>query len=697
MTPGDQALLLLAGRVSPGPPFFQVAAQALAIRAGCRWAGVGQLCEAGDSVDLLAFWDGDHQVEPFSFPLEGSPCKAVYRSDPEDPHRFFPSDVAEHFSGFPMLAQIGARSYRGEVFHDSAERPVGHVFVISEDDEEDDPGIREFFRLVAQRVGAEYNRWRAEEALASSTRTLRWYESMVATTSDRMALIDTTYTYRAINSSYLESAPFRPHPRGRPWAREDVVGHTIVEVLDPSFARDVVQPHLERCFAGNDLSFEGWVEGPGEQRRYLQRNYRPFRAHGNIEGAVLTIRDLTRRQRQITSITELAVHDTVTSGDLHEAAKRITEQAADCLDIARAGIWQRTSERRTLRCLAFFDRSTRTHSSGAPLRLDDSSEVFGILASGQPVIEHDTRSGSRARASNEADITSRIEMPIQVSGELVGVARFEHLGTPRIWQADEIKFASEAAFLMVQTITRRDRRMMDRLEAKNAELEARSTEMESFTYAVSHDLKSPLFTIKGFLGRLAKDIKEGHLDRIENHIGRIQNATGTMQQLLDELLELSQIGRLVLTPQEIPLSDLSRETLQLLGGKIAERGVRVDISPDLPVVFGDRLRLMQMLQNLIENAIKFMGDQPEPLIEIASREENGETVCYVRDNGQGIAAPYREKIFGLFERLDPAGEGTGIGLTIVARIVEIHGGRIWVESAGAERGSSFCFVLPGKT
>ncbi|MEM7356452.1 MAG: PAS domain-containing protein, partial [Acidobacteriota bacterium] len=333
MTRGEQALFLLAGKILPGPPFFRVAAQALATRADCRWAGVGELRDDGRSVDLLAFWDRDHQAEPFSFQLEGSPCLQVYRSKPDDPHQFFPCDVANRFADFPLLAQIGARSYRGEVFHDSVERPIGHVFVISEKDEADDEGLREFFRLVAQRVGSEYNRWRAEEALARSEKTLRWYESMAATTSDRMALIDTSYTYRAVNSSYLKSAPYRS-PKDRIRAREDVVGQTIDEVLEPTFARQVVRRNLDRCFAGHSFNLEGWVQGPGHQSRYLQRSFRPYRSEeGTILGAVVTVRDLTRRQQQLAKINRLAVHEAVAAGDLFAAARQITEEATDLLGV----------------------------------------------------------------------------------------------------------------------------------------------------------------------------------------------------------------------------------------------------------------------------------------------------------------------------------------------------------------------------
>ncbi len=116
--------------------------------------------------------------------------------------------------------------------------------------------------------------------------------------------------------------------------------------------------------------------------------------------------------------------------------------------------------------------------------------------------------------------------------------------------------------------------------------------------------------------------------------------------------------------------------------------------PNLPNVYGDRIRLRELLQNLIENAIKFRGDQAYLKVEIGAQDGGAEVICHVRDNGSGIDPAYHEKIFGLFERLDPQFEGTGIGLSLARRIVELHGGRIWLESEGPGKGSTFFFTLP---
>jgi PAS domain S-box-containing protein len=226
------------------------------------------------------------------------------------------------------------------------------------------------------------------------------------------------------------------------------------------------------------------------------------------------------------------------------------------------------------------------------------------------------------------------------------------------------------------------------------ELEAKNAELERFTYTVSHDLKSPLITIKGFLGFIKEDSRSGNVLRLESDIKRISDAAEKMQQLLNDLLELSRIGRVTNKPQEIRFNELIAEALELVHGRISQRGISVHVDENLPNIFGDRQRIHEVLQNLIDNAAKFMGDQPSPRIEIGQQGElKGKPVFFVRDNGIGISPQYKDRIFGLFDKLDGQTEGTGVGLALVKRIVEFHGGRVWIESEPG-KGSTFFFTLP---
>ena len=192
---------------------------------------------------------------------------------------------------------------------------------------------------------------------------------------------------------------------------------------------------------------------------------------------------------------------------------------------------------------------------------------------------------------------------------------------------------------------------------------------------------------------LEKDLKETTRN-ISKRIDRIAKAADKMATLLSDLLELSRIGRIVNPPEEVDLGKLIQVALETLDGRIRERNITITVSPDLPTVYADRIRLREVLENLIDNAVKYMGDQAYPLIEIGKREGGTETIIYVKDNGIGIEPQFHAKIFGLFEKLSANSEGTGIGLALIKRIIEVHGGRLWVESEGLGKGSTFCFTIP---
>jgi PAS domain S-box-containing protein len=241
-----------------------------------------------------------------------------------------------------------------------------------------------------------------------------------------------------------------------------------------------------------------------------------------------------------------------------------------------------------------------------------------------------------------------------------------------------------------------DRKILERQrEALIRELEQKNAELERFTYTVSHDLKSPLITIKGFAGLLEGDVDSSNQLQLKKDILRITEAADIMQGMLTDLLELSRIGRIAKSPEKTGFGTITREAVDLLAGPLAERNVRIVIAPDLPVVNVDRARIRDVMINLIENAVKFMGDQQKPEIRIGVDMTGKMPVFFVQDNGIGINPRYLDRIFNLFERLDTATHGTGIGLTIARRIIEVHGGKIWAESEGVGKGTTFRFTLPG--
>jgi len=227
------------------------------------------------------------------------------------------------------------------------------------------------------------------------------------------------------------------------------------------------------------------------------------------------------------------------------------------------------------------------------------------------------------------------------------------------------------------------------------ELRKKNVEIEQFIYTVSHDLRSPLVTVKTFMGYLEKDMAEGNRDQLAQDIQFINSAADKMKLLLDELLELSRIGRIETSSVRVSLKEILSETLEVLAGVISERTVDIRLPDTDLVLFGDRPRLCQIWQNLVENAIRYSHDDTIPRIQAGIQQVDGETIFSVRDNGRGIDPKYHRKIFGIFEKLDPKSPGAGLGLSMVQRIVEKCGGRIWVESEGIDTGSCFFFTLPG--
>ncbi len=296
------------------------------------------------------------------------------------------------------------------------------------------------------------------------------------------------------------------------------------------------------------------------------------------------------------------------------------------------------------------------------------------------------------------NIHAWMAVPLKVKGKITGIIALDGFQTAQFSEKDAelaVTYANQVAIalenarlfteLQIELSTRQ--KLIDELESKNAEL-------ERFTYTVSHDLRSPLVTIKGFLGFMEKSASQGNMEGFRKDMQRVSTATDRMDNLLKDILELSRVGRLINKPQEIPLEDLIREALEIVHGRIQQRNITVQIQPSLPAVYGDRMRLTEVLQNLIDNAAKYIGNQKNPIIVIGMNgyDESNHPIFFVRDNGMGIDSPYHESVFGMFDKLDPASEGTGIGLALVKRIIEFHGGKIWIESELGQ-GTTFYFTL----
>ncbi len=259
--------------------------------------------------------------------------------------------------------------------------------------------------------------------------------------------------------------------------------------------------------------------------------------------------------------------------------------------------------------------------------------------------------------------------------------------TGHITSALERKMAEETVALFNEQLLR-----------ANLELESKQSELEEFIYTVSHDLKAPIVSISGFAGLIKEKLTGMVDDGTAKYLERIHVNSAIMDGLITDLLELSRIGRVEESKTSVDFDIIADEVLDSFSVAAREKNIRLIKIGKLPKISGWRKRIRQMLSNLIDNAIKYMPHKKGAVIEIGYEPSDDDSmgVFYVRDNGQGIAPEFHERIFGMFQRAPLPGtqiEGNGIGLTIVKRIVEKHGGKIWVESVPGQ-GATFYFTLP---
>ncbi len=345
---------------------------------------------------------------------------------------------------------------------------------------------------------------------------------------------------------------------------------------------------------------------------------------------------------------------------------------------------------------------TWSRSAMDECKIPNPSKIFQVTNTGlwgeavrqrRPIITNDYAAPNpwkKGTPEGHVKVTRHMNVPIIVSGKIVLVAgvgnKEEDYNDSDVRQ---LTLIMEGMWRLVER-----KRTEEEREGLIAELEKKNAELERFTYTVSHDLKSPLITISGYIGLLEQHIADGSTNQTPSDMKRISNAAEKMAELLNSLLEMSRIGRMVNPDEPIPMGDLIREAIESCNGRAAERGVEVKLISNFPTVRGDRTRILEVVQNLLENAIKYMGDQPQPEVQIGCTNSAEGVVFSVKDNGIGIEPRFHTRVFNLFEQLDPTAEGSGIGLALAKRIIELHHGKIWIVSDGKNKGTTICFSIP---
>jgi len=282
----------------------------------------------------------------------------------------------------------------------------------------------------------------------------------------------------------------------------------------------------------------------------------------------------------------------------------------------------------------------------------------------------------------------------QLTHAAEAISKGDYSSTVKVERNDELGKLAEAFNIMAGEIQATQSDLENKVIGRTAQLEAVNTEMEAFSYSVSHDLRAPLRGIIGFTAILEEKYSSKLDDEAKRLTDIIKKNTLKMGNLIDDLLAFSKIGRNELVKHSINSTEMVHEVIESLDPKHVNDKIKWTI-PTLPNVTGDTNAIRQVWTNLISNAIKYSARKEEPVIEIGSFRHNGQTVFFVKDNGVGFDEQYKDKLFKVFQRLHSMAEfeGTGIGLAIVEKIVSKHGGHVWVE-AKEDQGACFYFSLP---
>ena len=405
--------------------------------------------------------------------------------------------------------------------------------------------------------------------------------------------------------------------------------------------------------------------------------------------------DLTARTTQLLTASEVS-SAAASLLELNELLPKVVELIRDHFDYYYVSIFLADSQNELAILRAATGKVGETLlDAGQTLPVGNSSMIGWCIANNQARIALDVGKEAVRFKNPLLPLTrSEIALPLRTRGRVIGAMGIQSEKAEAFteWDIQALQTMADQVANAIHTA-----RLFDERSSLLKEMEAKNAELERFTYTVSHDLRSPLVTIRGYLGYLRSDAEKGDMIRFDHDLERVIRSTETMQALLQDLLELSRVGKTINPTENLSFGELAEETIDLIMSPGQQKKIPVELQHPFPNIRADKTRMIGVLQNLIANAIKFMGKQESPRITIGTSgrdETNGFPIFFVRDNGIGIDPQYHELVFGLFNRLDSSSAGTGIGLALVKRIIDIHGGRIWVESEGRNRGSTFYFSLP---
>ncbi|TWU11699.1 Phytochrome-like protein cph1 [Symmachiella macrocystis] len=627
-----------------GEELFQSLVTHLAESLDADFAFIGSLNrESPEGMRTNAVYTDGKIIDNFDYDVKGTPCEQVISQQT----CVFSSGVQQQFPKDEMLSTMDVEAYVGTTIFDSRGQPQGLVSLLFRRPLAETLTAQSTLKIIAGHISAELERNQAKVALRSSEQRIRQFFDLGVI---GMAISTPDKCWVDVNDRLYEILGYTP---------EELEQLSWVDLSHPDDV-DIDIAQFERVLAGE-------IDGYSREKRYIVKNGEVIHvsvavnctrsADGTVDYFSALVQDITDRKR-----TEQALY----ASEQHLRA--IIDMTPACVKLhTREGIL------------------LEMNAAGlALIEAESTDDIRGMCV--YDLITEEYRDAYRK-------FVDRVWHGEKGTFEFEIVALH---GTRRHMESKAVLLETNAPNPLILSITNditaRKEAEIDR-EALIQELESKNTELERFTYTVSHDLKSPLVTIKGFLGLLQKDLTAGNISAVEDDCSEISDAADKMAQLLDGLLELSRVGRIANPSENVDFGEIVAQALRTSAGGIAQKGVHMTVAPEFPTVFGDRLRLLEVIQNLIDNAIQYCSPS-DPCIEIGVRNDAKGTVCFVRNNGTGIDPKFHDRVFKIFEQLDANDAGSGIGLAIVKRIIDVHGGDIWVESKGEQSGCSFVFSLP---
>ena len=297
------------------------------------------------------------------------------------------------------------------------------------------------------------------------------------------------------------------------------------------------------------------------------------------------------------------------------------------------------------------------------------------------------------RSLRKSPFDSVVVFPLKAKGKAVGVgALFSEV--ERVLEDSQREIMEGIGTVIGAAIE--NSRLHEETIQKTRLLESKNHELQQFTYAITHDLKSPILVIEGF----ARELKRSTHLEVEQEvlIEAILCSSARLHSLVNDLLDLARVGSVEVVLEEADMGELVNRVLGDLSIRLSEKKIKVALEGNFPKLYIVIRYIERVFTNLIDNAIKYMGDQPSPQLVIGAQDKGDHFLFFVRDNGIGIPQEFHERVFAIFQRVKTSEtekvEGSGLGLSFVKKIVELSGGTVWVESAGKGKGATFYFTLP---